>query len=325
MAACGSGARPAAGAKGSVGGVPFFEAALAFEGAKPGRCFKLGHMGLGYYLDLSQTCLPEVRQQLPERWRETQLREEPLRVDRTTGAGLSLEHSEFGFVVTGVDEQPGQGVAVGEVVVAVEGRILAGLSAPQMQASFIKRRVDGARMAVASLQEVDYLSKRDPAILECWDAQHQRVFYFHKKTGQSAWSLEDLQASGAGSGAGSGAKAGASGADGSAPPIDLASFLHRGFAKAPAPPVKKKKRKEPENNPDKGKHESDLAREERARWADWNAGERGGYTEQFLAKYKNCTSYPIQEKTDKRMKGSVGPGQGMEYMARWTGSKNSFN
>eukprot|EP00435_Cladocopium_sp_Y103_P055003 s444_g18.t1 len=65
---------------------------------------------------------------------------------------------------------------------------------------------------------------------------------------------------------------------------------------------------------------------ERKRWRNWNEGGRGGYTEQFFDRYKNVRmEEPNKNKYDKRMKGSVGPGSGMEYMARWTGSKNSFN
>eukprot|EP00434_Breviolum_minutum_P042196 symbB.v1.2.037543.t1/scaffold5571.1/size28630/6 len=65
---------------------------------------------------------------------------------------------------------------------------------------------------------------------------------------------------------------------------------------------------------------------ERKRWRDWNEGGKGGYTEQFFDRYKGTRlEEPNKNKYDKRMKGSVGPGAGMEYMARWTGSKNSFN
>eukprot|EP00446_Apocalathium_sp_SHHI-4_P062567 CAMPEP_0177418586 /NCGR_PEP_ID=MMETSP0368-20130122/69259_1 /TAXON_ID=447022 ORGANISM="Scrippsiella hangoei-like, Strain SHHI-4" /NCGR_SAMPLE_ID=MMETSP0368 /ASSEMBLY_ACC=CAM_ASM_000363 /LENGTH=281 /DNA_ID=CAMNT_0018888237 /DNA_START=68 /DNA_END=913 /DNA_ORIENTATION=+ len=272
-----------------------FEVASSFEGARPGKVFKLGDLGLGYYVDAlagssssrsssgstsgNSAHLEEFRKQLPETWRNcTSLREERLRVDKKAGAGLALERSDFGFAVTGVDAEPGQQVQQGEVIVAVEGRMLHGLSAPQMQASFLKRRVDGARLQVAALAEVEYLSKLDPAVVECWDAQHQRHYYFHKKTGQSGWTHEELSTSASSSSEGAG--------DGT---------------------------------------ESDLAREERERWNAWNAGERGGYTEQFLDKYKNCQSNPSKPKETKILKGSVGPGNGMEYMARWTGSKNSFN
>lgn len=308
-----------------------FEAADRFQGARQGKVFKTGSLGTGYYTDTyalggagtSNKSAAEVllfdglRKQLPETWRSCcSLREEKLRVDPKHGAGISLEHSEFGFAVSAIAEKPGQPVQVGDVIVAIESRLLAGLSAPQMEASFLKRRVEGAKLQVATLSEVEQLSKMDPAVAEMWDAQHQRNYYFHKKTGQSAWTREELSRPGTATGSKDGAP------PKPAAPIDIASFLSHGFTQASgvAPKAKRKK-----VDPTKAKDESQLAREEKKRWDDWNAGERGGYTEQFLDKYKNCQSNPKKEKEKKLLKGSVGPGQGMEYMARWTGSKNSFN
>lgn len=279
---------------------------------------------MGYYVDIAGDSsasssggkLDEFRGSLPEKWRNcTSLREERLRVTATHGAGLSLEKCDFGFSVAGVEAQPGQQLAKGDVIVGIESRVLAGLSAPQMQASFQKRRIDGALMRVAALHELEYLDKLDPAIVECWAAQHQRCYYFHKKTGRTAWTREELEA---------GAAAAAEAAPSA--PVDLASFLNHGFAKPKEAPQKKKQKRPTEDEAAvHAKDESDLARDERQRWNDWNAGGRGGYTEQFLQRYRNCQSNPSKPKPDKRMKGSVGPGQGMEYMARWTGSKNSFN
>lgn len=292
-----------------------FEAADTFLGARRDRVFKLGHLGLGYYVDVAVHLTEGVRQGLPEAWRDSFLREERLVVDPSTGAGLTLERCDFGFLVEAVAAAPGQSIVAGEVVVAVEGRLLAGLSGPQMQASFLKRRADGARLTVASLAEVQRNSLRDPAIVENWDANFQRHWFFDKRTGKSSWVYEELVEA---------AKhAVAESAPSTQAPVDLASFLSHGFVKQPsAEPAKKKKRKVVDANA--GKDESDLSRDERARWSEWNEGERGGYTEQFLHKYRNCTSFPAKEKhKDKRLKGSVGPGQGMEYMAKWTGSKNS--
>jgi len=305
---------------------PLFESAQTFDGPREGCVFKLGHLGLGYYLDVRADTAPlaerqqleELRPRLPERWRQcTSLRQERLNVDPDAGCGVSLEHSEFGFAVSRVDDTPGQDLGKGDVIVAVEGRLFAGLSGPQMQASFQKRRLQGARLQVADLAEISRLSKMDPAIVECWDAQHQRNYYFHKKTGRSAWSIEELEPSDAASSSGAAEKA--------PPPIDLASFLSHGFAKPKDLPKARKSKAKANAAAGTGHDESDLAREERKRWADWNAGERGGYTEQFLERYKGCQSNPNKPKEDKRLKGSVGPGQGMEYMARWTGSNNSFN
>jgi len=298
-------------------GLPDFQPAQAFQGARRGMAFKMGDQGLGYYPDPFQTLIASVRPQLPERCRTAHLREVELRVDRRAGAGLSLAHSEYGFAVEGVEVEPGQNLKAGEVIVAIEGRLLVGLSAPQMQASFQKRRTHGALLTVGFLQELSELATRDPNIVECWDGRHQRPYYFHRKTGQTGWTPAELQTEG-----GAGPSVPEATAPGTAaPPIDLSTFLTHGF-NAPKESAPKKKRKQPASNE---KDESDLAREEKKRWDDWNAGGKGGYTEQFFQKYRNCTSFPTKPKEDKRLKGSVGPGQGMEYMAAWTGSKNSFN
>merc|ERR1712232_713820 len=123
-----------------------------------GMCFKLGNLGLGYYPDPFQTLIADVRPKLPETWRNCALREEML--NPKLGAGVSLEHSEFGFAVESLEEAPGQQLQPNDVIVAIEGRILAGLSEPQMQASFIKRRANGARLTVASLFDVKEMSTR---------------------------------------------------------------------------------------------------------------------------------------------------------------------
>lgn len=279
--------------------------------------FKLDHLGLGYYKDAKQTLIPQVRTQLPERWRDANLREERLVVDPNLGAGLSLEPSDFGFAVVKVADHPGQPVAAGDVVVAVEGRMFVGISGDQMQASFLKRRVHGARLTVANLEEVKSLAARDPSIVEGWDARHGRAYYFHKKTGKSGWTIEELQAD---------AAAGAVAApDATKAPIDIAHFLSHGFAKPKDEgQAKKKKGQLLDDGPPKP-DESDLARAEKRRWNDWNEGGRGGYTEQFLNRYRNAQAFPPEPKKDKRLKGSVGPGMGMDNFAKWTGSKNSFN
>lgn len=296
-----------------------FEPAFSFTGSRPGWAFKLGPQGLGYYFDPVQTLIPELKPKLPERWREVPLREVRLNVHPDKGAGLSLAHSDFGFAVEKISDNPGQILQNGDVIVAVEGRLLAGLSAPQMQASFQKRCAQNSRLAVAVLSEAKRLSERDPSIVDCWDAQYQRTYFFHKKTGKSAWTVEELQTSSQ-----------PSEVDCSKAPIDLASFLMHGFQAPQEPPKKKTKTKSKTDAAAAtagalGKDDSDLARDERKRWADWNEGGRGGYTDQFFSKYRNCHAFEGKVKKDKRLEGSVGPGQGMEYMARWTGSKNSFN
>mmetsp|Transcript_14129 Transcript_14129/g.26451 ORF Transcript_14129/g.26451 Transcript_14129/m.26451 type:complete len:309 (-) Transcript_14129:69-995(-) len=299
-----------------------FQAAESFQGARPGWVFKVDKYGLGYYLDAVQanrSIWDEVIPKLPETWRETPHREEQLRVSEKQGCGLGLSHSEFGFVVDKVEDEPGQQLQPGEAIVAVEGRILAGLSAPQMQASFQKRRVDGARLYVVNLAQAQELSRRDPNIIEMWDPVKKHNYFFHKKTGKSAWTLEELQPPpSASSTSPEKRKAEAE----KQAPIDIAHFMQHGFAKQKEPPKKKPKAKA---KSDGEKDESDLAREERSRWRTWNEGGTGGYTEQFFERYKNCRAFEPKPKVDKRLKGSVGPGQGNEYMARWTGSKNSFN
>jgi len=330
LAAASSGACPQTGfivPMQSSSGTRSFEPAASFLGARPGKVFKLDYLGLGYYLDSTQTLIPELRPKLPERWRDANLREERLQVDTKAGAGVSLEHTEFGFAIEKVEAVPGQQMQKGEVIVAMEGRVLAGLSAPQMQASFQKRRINGARVQVASLAEVKELATRDPAVIECWDAQHQRPYYFHKLTAKVAWTREELKVA---QPAAETPKQGNSdgNADGPGAPIDLANFLSHGFAKQKEPPQKKRKKEKTEGAGEKKeleKDESDMSRAEKARWNDWNEGGRGGYTLQFLDKYRNCTSWESKPKQDKRMKGSVGPGHGNEYVARWTGSNNSFN
>lgn len=306
--------------------VEAFLPAETFQGAKPGMAFKLGLLGLGYYLDPLQAqrgLLDEVIPQLPETWRTANFREEQLCVDEAKGCGLDLEHSEFGFAVAEVEAEPGQELQAGEVIVAIEGRILAGLSAPQMQASFVKRRVKGARLHIANLADVQELSKRDPAIVEQWDNVKQHAYYFHKKTGKSGWTWQELQYESATASSSSQAAIQIH-APAQAAPIDLSHFLTHGFAKQKEAPKKKAKSKEAAK--DTGKDESDFARDERKRWRDWNEGGSGGYTDAFFMRYKNVQAFPEKEKVyDKRLKGSVGPGNGMEYMAKWTGSKNSFN
>ncbi|CAE8699485.1 unnamed protein product, partial [Polarella glacialis] len=131
-----------------------------------------------------------VKPKLPERWREAKIREERLRVDVSAGCGLSLEFSDFGFAVEEVEDMPGQQLEAGEVIVAIEGRILAGMTGPQMQASFHKRRLNGARMHVANLIQVQELSLRDPAIVEQWDNIKKANYYFHKKSGKTAWTWQ---------------------------------------------------------------------------------------------------------------------------------------
>lgn len=300
-----------------------FQAAESFQGARPGYVFKVDKHGLGYYLDpvqVNRSIWDDVVSKLPETWRDTPHREEQLRVSQQQSCGLSMSHSDFGFVVDKVEDEPGQKLHKGEAIVAIEGRLLAGLSAPQMQASFQKRRVDGARLYVVDLAKAEELSRRDPNIIEMWDPVKQHNYFFHKKTGKSAWTLEELQPAPSTSTSTS-ASSEKRKADASQAPIDIAHFMQHGFAKQKEQPKKKAKAKADETD----RSESDLAREERARWRNWNEGGTGGYTQQFFDRYKNCRAFDPKPKEDKRLKGSVGPGPGMEYMARWTGSKNSFN
>jgi len=315
-------------AQAAASGENDFQASETFQGERPGFAFKMGPRGLGYYYDAvqgSRSFWDQVVSKLPETWRDAPFREVILRVHPEKGCGLGMAHSEFGLAVETVEEVPGQELHPGEVIVAIEGRILAALSAPQVQASFQKRRLDGARLFVGNLAQVKDLSKRDPNIIQMWDPLKKHNYFFHKKTGRSAWTMEELLPP---------ATEGESGPSGSAAdeqksaqaPVDLAHFLQHGFAKQKEPPKKKKPKAKAAPKEGEEKDESDLAREERKRWREWNEGGKGGYTEQFFERYKGTRlEEPKKDKYDKRMKGSVGPGAGMEYMARWTGSKNSFN
>lgn len=297
-------------------GSAFFEPSAFFIGARPGYVFKLDHLGLGYYVDVTQTLLPKVREQLPEAWRSAPMREERLRVDPTSGSGVALAPCDFGFMVEKVEDEPGQSVEAGDVIVAVEGRMFVGISGDQMKASFLKRRVDGARLAVVKLEEVKALAEHDPSIIEGWDGRNGVKYFFSKRTGLSAWSIEELKRLEA-------PKQVAE--EGPKAPVDLSNFLQHGFAK-PLESEQVKNRKSKKRVADEPEKDvSDLARDERGRWNDWNDGGRGGYTEAFLHKYKNARAFPEKPKEDKRMKGSFGPGLGMDNFAKWTGSKNSFN
>lgn len=300
----------------ATGGNSFFEYSPAFTGERPGYVFKLDHMGLGYYKDPLQTLIPQVREQLPQVWRETALREERLKVDPDAGAGVALEPCEFGFMVTGVDPNPGQDLAAGDVIVAVEGRMFVGISGDQMKASFLKRRADGARLAVARLEEIKERSLSDPSIIEGWDARNGCKYFFSKKSGLSAWSIEELRKKEAPK---------AKEEEGPKAPVDLNHFLQHGFTQPLESEQDRNKKKRKKDEGDLVKDASDRARDEKGRWNDWNEGGRGGYTEAFLMKYKNVRAFEPEVKPDKRLKGSYGPGLGMDRFEKWTGSKNSFN
>jgi len=302
--------------KAKPGSTPFFEYSPAFTGARAGYVFKLDHMGLGYYLDPLQTLLPKVREQLPQTWRDVHMREERLKVDPNSGAGVALEPCDFGFSVTGVEDDPGQNLTTGDVIVAVEGRMFVGISGEQMKASFLKRRVDQARLAVVRLEEAKELASKDESIIEGWDARNGCKYYFSKRSGLSAWSLEDLKK-----------KEAPKEKEEEAPqaPVDLQHFLQHGFGKQLESEQDKNKKKRKKETGEPVKDESDLARDEKGRWNDWNEGGRGGYTEAFFARYKNVRAFPEKVKPDKRLKGSFGPGLGMDRFEKWTGSKNSFN
>jgi len=305
------------GRQAAPGSNPFFEYSPAFTGARPGYVFKLDHLGLGYYLDEIQTLLPKVRKELPAAWRETRLREERLKVCPEEGAGVALEPCEYGFLVESVEELPGQNLSEGDVIVAVEGRLFAGISGEQMKASFLKRRTDGARLTVARFSEAKELASKDPSIIEGWDARNGCAYFFSKRSGKSAWSIEALKVAEAPKEVEAPAPAA---------PVDLQHFLQHGFSKpleSEQDKINKKKRKKDAS--ELTKDTSDLARDEKSRWNEWNEGGQGGYTAMFFQRYQNSHAFPAKEKPDKRLKGSVGPGLGMDKFEKWTGSKNSFN
>merc|ERR1712110_842003 len=93
------------------------------------------------------------------------------------------------------------------------------------------------------LSEVSYLATCDPNVMECWDANSQSYYYFHKKTGKSSWDRNELQSESAGATPANGTAVAAAANGPAAAPIDLSSFLTHGF-NAPKEPPKKKKKKE---------------------------------------------------------------------------------
>lgn len=302
----------------SEGGTPFFDYSPAFAGERPGYVFKLDHLGLGYYLDPLQTLLPQIRTELPERWRNTPMREERLKVDPICGAGVALEPSDYGFLVTKINAEPGQNLTDGDVIVAIEGRQMHGISGDQMKASFLKRRADGARLAVVRLEDAKAHADQflGASIIEGWDAKNGCKYYFSKTSGLSAWSIEDLKK-----------KEAPKEKEEEAPkaPVDLQHFLQHGFMQPLESEQDRIRKKRKKDDPNLVKDESDLARAEKSRWNEWNEGGTGGYTEAFFAKYRNCQAFEKAPKEDKRLKGSVGPGLGLDRFEKWTGSKNSFN
>jgi hypothetical protein len=294
----------------------FFEYSPAFVGERPGFVFKLDTMGLGYYKDARETLLPKVRDQLPDLWRQCSIREERLKVDPDAGAGIALKGCEFGFLVESVEDEPGQDLTDGDVIVAVEGRMFVGISEDQMKASFLKRRVDGARLAVVRLEEAKELAAKDESIIEGWDARNGCKYFFSKKSGLSAWSIEELKLKEAPK---------AKEEEGPKAPIDLNHFLQHGFLDPLESEQDRNKKRKKKESTELQKDESDRARDEKSRWNDWNEGGRGGYTDAFFAKYRNVRAFEPAPKPDKRLKGSVGPGMGCDRFEAWTGSKNSFN
>jgi len=112
----------------------------------------------------------DLRAKLPEAWRDVELREEYLRMDPVNGTGLALEHCEFVLWVTGVVPRMGRRVRPGDVVVAVNGQPLVGLSAPQMRFLAGAQVADGLHLAVASLSDVHSFAARELLAPECQHA-----------------------------------------------------------------------------------------------------------------------------------------------------------
>lgn len=72
-------------------------------------------------------------------------------------AGLDLAAHEFGFLVEGVDDVPGQpdGVEVGDVILQIESQPLSGLDEAEMCGAFKNKVKDGASLLVATLAQMD--------------------------------------------------------------------------------------------------------------------------------------------------------------------------
>jgi len=82
-----------------------------------------------------------------------------LRVDPDAGAGLDLDATDLGYVVDGVDDRPGQApeLRVGAVIVAIEGKVLLGLSSQGLEAAFESEFRDGAALVILDAEELRHV------------------------------------------------------------------------------------------------------------------------------------------------------------------------
>merc|ERR1740116_395293 len=82
-----------------------------------------------------------------------------LNVATATGAGLELSLCNFGYHVNMVDAEPGQpDLCAGDVVVAVAGVLLAGLSADEVRQHFADAFCDGVPLIIGRFSELMLLS-----------------------------------------------------------------------------------------------------------------------------------------------------------------------
>lgn len=77
-------------------------------------------------------------------------------VDPEEGAGLDFEASEFGYLIEGISETPGQEaeVSVGSVIVAIGGTPLLGLSEDDLEAAFGDNFTGGQSIVLLSNEEL---------------------------------------------------------------------------------------------------------------------------------------------------------------------------
>jgi len=111
--------------------------------------------------------------------KEANLRTVILKVDEEKGAGLELEPSLYGMVVTGLEEEPGQpGMKVGDVITRIDGVLLWGIADEDvLETEFGGHFRDGVHLEVACFEAIQWrpLVQRLPKHLELNVNQHSTI------------------------------------------------------------------------------------------------------------------------------------------------------
>eukprot|EP00746_Dinoflagellata_sp_MGD_P157889 gnl/MRDRNA2_/MRDRNA2_86338_c0_seq3.p1 gnl/MRDRNA2_/MRDRNA2_86338_c0~~gnl/MRDRNA2_/MRDRNA2_86338_c0_seq3.p1 ORF type:complete len:501 (-),score=106.28 gnl/MRDRNA2_/MRDRNA2_86338_c0_seq3:275-1777(-) len=85
-----------------------------------------------------------------------------LKVDPECGAGLDLEATDHGFFVAGADENPGQDLRTGDVLLEIAGVPLWGLSEDELESEFGRNFVNGAQIRSAAYDAVRGRAVKQP-------------------------------------------------------------------------------------------------------------------------------------------------------------------